>query len=117
MRHLFGSAIVAGVMATLAAASGAAADPPGSGMSSPADLRQATAASSGSRAADLTGSSPDARAARAAARAQARSRVVMDAGLLALLQEDHAADPGTRQKEQLGRQVFRDSNLSQPAGQ
>jgi cytochrome c peroxidase len=57
------------------------------------------------------------RAARAAARAEARSQRVVDPAFLAMLKAAEEPDSLTKQKVQLGREVFRDSNLSEPAGQ
>src|SRR5690348_15244030 len=62
-------------------------------------------------------SSGDERAARAAARELARSQRAMDPAMAALLKAAASEDSVTRQKQELGREVFRDSSLSQPAGQ
>ena len=59
------------------------------------------------------------RAARALARAEARSHVAMDPAMLAILRGGDAAanDPAKKQLEQLGELIFRDRSLSEPAGQ
>jgi cytochrome c peroxidase len=62
-------------------------------------------------------SSADSPAARAAARAEARSHLKMDPAALAILQGLPDKDPAKKQKEDLGRQIFNDSSLSEPQGQ
>jgi cytochrome c peroxidase len=60
----------------------------------------------------------DERAARAAARAEARSHVVLDPEMQAILEgKTPPTDPVKRAKEALGRQIFRDTALSEPPGQ
>jgi cytochrome c peroxidase len=69
------------------------------------------AASAGAQASD------DSPAARAAARAEARSHLRMDPAALAILQGEPDRDPAKKQKESLGRQIFNDTTLSEPQGQ
>jgi cytochrome c peroxidase len=57
------------------------------------------------------------RAARAAARAEARSHLVMDPVAAALLEGRADGDPVKKQKESLGSQIFFDTTLSEPQGQ
>jgi len=57
------------------------------------------------------------RAARAAARAEARSKLVMSPAALAILEGQADKDPAKKQKEELGRQIFLDTSLSEPQGQ
>jgi cytochrome c peroxidase len=59
----------------------------------------------------------DERAARAAARAEARARLVMDPAAVAILEGRADNDPAKKQKEELGRQIFLDTSLSEPQGQ
>jgi len=59
----------------------------------------------------------DERAARAAARAEARARLVMDPAVVGILEGRADKDPSKKQKEELGRQIFLDTSLSEPQGQ
>jgi cytochrome c peroxidase len=59
----------------------------------------------------------DERAARAAARAEARAHLVMDPAAVAILDGRADKDPARKQKEALGRRMFNDTSLSEPPGQ